>query len=154
MKIFNLILLMILQSTVGFCQSDLDQNINFDKDVFNETFIMKNSYKALPNYIQKYLTKTYGKKFKISNKRFNSSDVNRKESTSRKLSYVAISERFYILSYQHGGKGNHHHSIIFEVNNNKIINVYNLITPTHHTIVELNSFLKNKLYSFQTADEI
>jgi len=99
------------------------------------------------------LNEKKGKKFKISNKKFNSSDVNVPESKSQRLSYVGISQKYYILSYEHGGKSHHEHSIIFEVNSDQIINVYNIINSKHSDTTQLKYFLTQGLYTVQNVDE-
>jgi glutamyl/glutaminyl-tRNA synthetase len=154
MRLLNLALLLLFQNNIGYCQNNQTQDTGFIKEVLIDSFSIKDSYKSLPKFIQEYLTKVNKRKFVIRKKRFNTSDINVKESTSRKLSYVGVSKNFYILSYDHGGKGHHHHSIIFSINAHKVNHVYNLITPIHKTTVELKPYLENRLYSFQTLDEI
>src|SRR5882672_584325 len=128
MKLLNFVLLLLFQTSVGHSQYRPTIDTSFVTKVLKDSFIVKHSYKSLPTAIQEYLTETYKKKFVIKNKKFNASDVDKGGSTPRKLSYVGISKDVYILSYDHGGKGHHHHSIIFVVDVDKIVAVYNLIT--------------------------
>ena len=150
-KIVSLIIILLIQSSLAFCQGNSDQN--FVKEVSSERFILKYSYKSLPKFIRKYLDEKHKKRFKINKGKFNSSDIDVKESTSRKLSYVGISKRYYILSYEHGGKGYHEHSIIFEVDSGRIVNVCNLIISKHSDVAQLKYFLAHELY-VQTSDEM
>ena len=149
-----MLFILFLPGTVVLSQVSKDSVIL--NEILNENFTVAKSYKTLPGSIRQYLNNLYGKDFKISNKKFNSSDVNKKESTSRSMSYVATSysKNSYILSYDHGGKAHHHHTLIFNLRGDKVTNVYNLITPIHTSVVELRAFIESKTYSIQTIDEI
>jgi hypothetical protein len=151
-KIIFPLMILLVQNSIVLCQDNSNQNLI--KEISSDSFTLKYTYKSLPEFIRKYLNEKNGKKFKISKKKFNSSDINVKESTSRKLSYVGISQKYYILSYEHGGKSHHEHSIIFEVNSGQIVRVYNLITSIHGNVAQLKYFLTNGLYTIQTLDEI
>lgn len=151
-KLLSFIVILFIQNSPCHCQDKHAQDII--RDVISDSFTLKPSYKSLPTFIQKYMDKQYGKKFKIFNNKFNSSDVNAMESTSRKLTYVGISNNYLILSYEHGGKSYHEHSIIFHVNNGQIVEVYNLITSKYNNISQLKYFLTNQFYTFQALNEI
>lgn len=149
-----LFFIFLFQYIGSFCQSAQNSPVTIVDEVCADTFKTLNSYKSLPKFIRKYLDELGKSKFTLSKKRFNASDVNIRRATSRKLSYVAISDRFYILSYEHGGRGYHGHTIIFEADSGRISKVYNLITPPHKTIKELKYILLKNLYSTQNNNEI
>ena len=149
-----LFFIFLFQCFGSFCQSDHNSPIPIVGEVCADTFKVSNSYKSLPKFIRNYLDELNQSKFKLSKKRFNPTDVNNRPSTSRKLSYVAMSDRFYILSYKHGGKGYHGHTLIFELDSNRITKVYNLITSPHKSINELKYFLRSNLYDTQNVKEI
>jgi len=151
-KIVCFLIILLIQNSVVFSQNDPGKI--FIREIFSASFTLKYSYHSLPKWIRGYLDEKNGQNFKINKRKFNSSDINIKESRSRKLSYVAISEKYYILSYEHGGKSYHEHSIIFEVNSGQIVNVYNLITSKHGDVAQLKYFFANELYSVQTSDEM
>ena len=148
---FLLFLIPCLESS---CQTAQNSSVTIVNEICADTFKVLNSYKSLPKFIRRYLNKVSKNEFRLSKKHFNSSDFNTRNSISRKLSYVAISDRFYILSYEHGGRGYHAHTIIFEVDSGNILKVYNFITPPHKTIKELKYFLMEDFYSSQNISEI
>jgi hypothetical protein len=151
-KIVCFIIILLIPGLLSFCQDN--SNKTFIKETSSESFTLKYSYKSLPKFIREYLNERNGKKFKINKRKFNSSDVNATDRTSRKLSYVGISRKYYILSYEHGGKSYHEHSIIFEINSGQVVNVYNFITSTHNDVTQLKYFFANELYSIQTSGEM
>jgi hypothetical protein len=102
------------------------------------------SYKKLPEFIRHYLDEKNDEKFRISRIFFNASDVG--FGYSRKLYYIVKSSNNYILAYEHGGRGNHFHTIIFETNGKEIIHVYNLNTAEHKHVTDLLRYIELRSY--------
>jgi hypothetical protein len=65
----------------------------------------------------------------------------------KKLSFVAVLNNNYILSYDHRGEAHHFHSIIFETNGSKVTKAYNIITFDNvKNVTELMEIVKSKRY--------
>jgi hypothetical protein len=137
---------------MSFSQDTLDRNTvpSMVQEVSKNNFSI-NSYKSLPKFIRNYLCQVNRKKFKISGKNFNATDFGDSR-FFRKLSYIVGSRYYYILSYEHGGRGYHNHSIIFKTSEKKVITAYNLITPEHKNVSELITIVENGNYMVQTDD--
>ena len=74
--------------------------------------------------------------------------------SNRHLLYIAHSKNHYLLSYMHGGKGKHQHSLIIETRNNKV-KILNLTVPFHSNLEALTHFLtKMKKFVLQTNEEL
>ena len=109
------------------------------------------SYEKLPEFIRNYLEHQRFE-FKFSKgRRFNGTDMG--TGPKRKLFYILKSTDNYILSYAHGGRGRHFHSVIFMTNGKEITDVYNIDNYDHKKITELLKKIENGWYSIQGNDE-
>ena len=67
------------------------------------------SFSSLPQFVINYIEQYNGREFKMPNK-------------YKRLSFVAVLNNDYILSYDHRGEAHHFHSIIFETNGSEVTN--------------------------------
>jgi hypothetical protein len=118
---------------------------------FSVTNTKIDSFEDLPEFIRNYLAQIPRVNFKFTKGRFNGSDIG--SGPKRKLFYILKSSDNYILSYAHGGRGRHFHSVIFMTNGNEIKEVYNIDNWDHKQITELVKTIENRWYSIQTNDE-
>lgn len=144
------ILLIIISRTYG--QDSLKKNIILP---IVKEFAMNNtkidSYEDLPEFIRNYLAKIPKIDFRFSKGWFNGSDEG--TGPKRKLFYILKSNDNYIMSYAHGGRGRHFHSVIFMTNGKEISDVYNIDNYDHKKITELLKKIENGWYSIQSNDE-
>lgn len=109
------------------------------------------SYKMLPRFIKDYLDGASHEKFRMSKKRFNASDAG--GGPKRKFAYAVKLADDYILGYEHGGKGYHFHSLVFETNGKEVINLYPLATAVKlSTITELIKVIEAGNYRLYRND--
>jgi hypothetical protein len=102
------------------------------------------AYEKLPEFVRNYLDQNPKIDFKFSKGRFNGTDKG--TGPKRKLFYIVKCRDNYILSYAHGGIGNHFHSVIFMTNGKEIENVYNVAAYDHKEITELVKIIENEWY--------
>jgi hypothetical protein len=146
MKYIVFIGILLISTSRSFSQDSLYQSTLkvLVKD-FSEGGSRYTSYKKLPKFIRKYLDGRQESRFKISKILFNSTDAG--WGFPRKLYYVEKKGDNYILSYEHGGLGNHFHSIIFETNGKEVIHVYNLTTLRHRQLNNLIELIEKRMYN-------
>ena len=109
------------------------------------------SYKKLPMFIRNYLDKKTHEKFRISKKRFNDTDAG--GGPKRKLAYAAKLGDDYILGYEHGGRGYHFHSLIFQTNGKEVTYLYPVATAMKlNNITELIKAIKAGNWRFYSND--
>ncbi len=61
------------------------------------------------------------KKFKVTSGAYNETDViGDSRKPNRYLSYIAFSNTIYLISYIHGGKGKHQHTLVIETRNRAV----------------------------------
>ena len=138
--------MVLMVKSRGYCQDSLYQStLKVIVKEFSENSVQLTSYKRLPKFIRNYLDGRQEKKFRISKVQFNATDVGL--GVRRKLYYIEKKGDKYILSYEHGGRGNHFHSIIFETNGKEIIHVYNLTTVRHKHVNNLLELIEKRIYN-------
>lgn len=152
MKALVFILILLMRISVACSQN---KDTAFISHILTDSFIIKGSYKSIPKNLRNYLDEVHQKKFVINKRKFNSSDVNNRESTSRILVYAGFSKSFNVISYEHSGKGNHFHTIIFLLSDSKIMNVYNLVSVVSiKSSKDIKEFLEKQEYFFKDLDEM
>jgi hypothetical protein len=109
------------------------------------------SYEDLPEFIRNYLAQIPRGNFEFTKGRFNGTDIG--TGPKRKLFYILKCMDNYILSYAHGGRGRHFHSVIFMTNGKEIENVYNIGGYDHKEITELVKIIENGWYILKTDSE-
>lgn len=115
---------------------------NLVKVLSTEEFSLSFKSNDIPKFIYKYISKEQGEKFNMRDKIRNSYSFDK---SSRRLEYFAISEKYCVLHFEHLGRGNHHHALIFEISDRQAQNMVNLITPKHGRIDELCRLLLDGL---------
>jgi hypothetical protein len=121
------ILFSMLLTVTGrsYSQDSLKKNIILP--MVKEFFVNNHKvtfYKTLPKCLRHYLDQKNGRKIRISKRRFNATDIG--SGPRRRLSFIVKWKDDYIISYEHGGRGYHCHSIIFETNGKEITGFYNV----------------------------
>jgi hypothetical protein len=152
LKSIIVICLLLVQVDRSYGQDSLKKDILLP---IVKEFVINNSkvdsYKDLPEFIRNYLAQIPRFDSRFAKGRFNGTDVG--SGPKRKLFYILKSSENYILSYAHGGRGRHFHSVIFMTNGKEIENVYNISSYDHKQITELVKIIENRWYIIQTNDE-
>jgi hypothetical protein len=100
---------------------------------FSENSRRFTSFSSLPQFVINYIEQYNGREFKMSK--------------YKKLSFVAVQNNNYILSYDHRIEAHHFHSIIFETNGSEVTNVYNIITFDNvKKVTELMEIVESRRY--------
>lgn len=146
MKCIIFIGILLIATSKSFSQDSLCQStLKVIVKDFSEGGSRYTSYKRLPKFIRKYLNGRRESGFKISRIFYNATDAG--WGFHRKLYYVEKKGDNYILSYAHGGVGEHFHSIIFETNGKEIMHVYNLTTSRHKQLNDLMELIEKRQYN-------
>jgi hypothetical protein len=121
---------------------------------FSENGEVVTSYGKLPQFIRHYLYQKRGERFRIAKKRFNGTDIG--AGPRRRLAFITKLNDDYILSYEHGGRGYHCHSIIFETNGKEVIGFYNLaFFDKQNNVKEFMEMLKDpRTFMVKTYNEL
>jgi hypothetical protein len=126
--------LLLIGVTKSYSQDSLVYNkIQAIVRDFSENSLRFTSFSSLPQFVINYIEQYNGRAFKMSK--------------FKKLSFVAVLNNNYILSYDHRGEAHHFHSIIFETNGSKVTKAYNIITFDNvKNVTELMEIVKSKRY--------
>lgn len=134
MKSVVVICMLLLCAARSYSQDSLTHDkIKAIVREFSENSRQFTSFNSLPQFVVSYIEQYNGREFKMSK--------------YKRLSFVAVLNNNYILSYDHRGEAHHFHSIIFETNGSEVIKTYNLITFDNvKNVTELMEIVKTKQY--------
>ncbi len=147
MRIFFLLLQLCI-CNLAFSQEVAD-SIKIEKisrEINEVNFSTSYSYKTVPKFIKKAINKAQERKFTAASKgcKFNSTDVNiKKRLSNNRILYIAYSDKFYIITFEHGGYGINIQSKIVKFNYKIVVTIINLTTPFHENISEFKNILMN-----------
>lgn len=155
LKNIIIIISLILIGYSSHCQEDLNESdARLIRMVLDSGFTEKRAYKYVPRHIKSYLKSVNKGKFKITKRSYNTTDViTSSKLPMRRLLYVGKLKNHYILSYEHGGRGKHQHTLIIDAESMNV-KILNLITPFHNNLNSLITIINDKSYITQTTTEL
>jgi hypothetical protein len=135
MKYVIFIYLLFLVNSNSYSQEDslVHGKVQAIVRKFSENSRRFTSFKEIPEFVINYIEQYNGREFKMSK--------------WKRLSFVAILNNDYILSYDHNIEAHHFHSIIFETKGTAVTNVFNVITMDNvKQVNELLEIVESKRY--------
>lgn len=152
MKAYLIFVLFIVTANILKSQIIIN-NQELLKELNAKNFELSKNHRAMPKYISTFLDSVCGGKFRFSKKKQISFtygfDINK-----RVLEFIGTSLNYYIVCYEHTGRGDHYHVLVFKVYNKKVIFFYNLVGPAFHSIDELKKYLDLNLFKNQKNYDI
>lgn len=142
-----------LEALISYSQQQLRLDSSLIQMISKENFKIIKGYNQLPRYIKRCLNNLESAKFRITSGTYNAADAVINLRPNRKIVYAGKSKFFYLLSYLHGGKGLHQHTLLIRISNDSVQNIDNLIFPYHNNLNDFVTLLEKGNFSIQPYNE-